>query len=253
MLVLIAEDNPVSAKIIEHTLKKHGYQTLVASNGEKALECLESVLEIELVVTDVLMPQVDGIELVRRMKERPEWRGIPVVMCTSKADLETVKKVAALGCRHYVVKPIRADPLLQKIQHALAQRNAQRDVLENPYKVISQLGIDRQSYAEIARTLLGLLDQKVPLLEKQIKGGGRDPLDFKDLIEGVLLLGAERVARILRLEGSSEQGEVSWEKYPWLLRELKVLRGALHAACQRLGLSLKTEADMEETPASAEA
>ncbi len=83
MNVLIVEDNPISATVLEHTLDKHGYDTITAHDGKQALTCLESHPEIDLVITDIVMPNSDGVELVRRIKERDEWNDIPILVCTS--------------------------------------------------------------------------------------------------------------------------------------------------------------------------
>ena len=55
---------PISSRVLEHTLDKHGYETLTARDGEQALEHLESHPEIEIVITDIMMPKTDGVELV---------------------------------------------------------------------------------------------------------------------------------------------------------------------------------------------
>src|SRR5262245_37534452 len=83
MNVLIVEDNAISATVLEHTLDKHGYETLTASDGDEALSFLESHPEIELVITDLVMPKTDGVELVSKIKERAEWNSIPILVCTS--------------------------------------------------------------------------------------------------------------------------------------------------------------------------
>jgi two-component system chemotaxis response regulator CheY len=52
------------------------------------------------------MPEMNGLELLNEIKKHPEWRNIPVIMCTSLSDIDTVKKAAKAGCRHYILKPI---------------------------------------------------------------------------------------------------------------------------------------------------
>ena len=89
---------------------------------EEALECLQSTPDIQLVITDIVMPEMDGLELLRTMKEHAEWKEIPVIMSTVLADLETVKKAAGMGCRDYVAKPIHPAQLIQKVRQALGDR-----------------------------------------------------------------------------------------------------------------------------------
>ena len=99
MNVLIVEDNPISATVLEHTLDKHGYETITAHDGEQALTYLESHPEIELVITDLMMPKTDGVELVRRIKERDEWNTIPILVCTSMRP-EKDRKSTRLNSSH---------------------------------------------------------------------------------------------------------------------------------------------------------
>ena len=63
MSILIVEDNPVTAKIVEFNLKKNGYETIYAKSGKDAIENLQSNIKIKLVITDILMPEMNGLEL----------------------------------------------------------------------------------------------------------------------------------------------------------------------------------------------
>ena len=99
MTILIVDDNTVSAKIIEFNLSKHGYETIYAKSGKDAIECLQSNLAIKLVITDILMPEMTGLELLYEIRNHPEWKNIPVIMCTSLSDIDTVKKAGKLKKR----------------------------------------------------------------------------------------------------------------------------------------------------------
>src|SRR5258707_14599912 len=108
MNILIVEDNPISATVIEHTLDKHGYETLTAHDGGEALGYLESHPEIELIITDLVMPNTDGVELVRRIKERKEWNAIPILVCTSMRPENANERLAGQDCK-FVLKPIKSE------------------------------------------------------------------------------------------------------------------------------------------------
>jgi len=123
MSVLIVEDNPISAKVLKHTLDKRGYNTVTARDGKQALECMESRTDIELVITDIMMPRIDGAQFVRKLKECPDWADIPVLVCTSlKANV--VNKIIPAQNWKYLLKPIRAETLMPKVKEALAQRKS---------------------------------------------------------------------------------------------------------------------------------
>lgn len=229
MSILIVEDNPVSAKIIEFNLQKHGYQTSIAQTGGEALECLESTPEIRLIITDIMMPEMDGLELLKKIKEHSEWKGIPIIMCTCLSDVETVKKAGEAGCRHYVLKPIKAVHLLEKVREALED---EKPVLKEKNRVMSELGLDAGSYEGAAEAFATLVDDMILLLEKQIEGESISgiSIDLSNLSEGAFLMGAERVKRVLDKVATHNEGvelEVECPEYNLLLRELKILKRAL--------------------------
>ena len=218
MNVLIVEDNPISSKVLEHMLDKHGYETLTALNGEQALEYLESRPEIELVITDLVMPKTDGFELVRIMKERPEWSELPILVCTSQNPTNTKRPTEGLK---YLLKPIRADNLLQKVKEAFA---AKRKVLQDPDNTMSLIGMDAEAFLEVVDEFSKIVADKIPQLEQQMKDTLDAPLDLQDLIEGAKLLRAERVTDILsRLSPTTTKTNPEQIRsiYPVLLRELK--------------------------------
>ena len=231
MSILIVEDNPVNARILEINLKKNSYQTILATAAKEALEYLTSMPEIQLVITDIMMPVMNGLEFLNEMKERPEWKDIPVIMCSSLADSETVKKAIKAGCRHYLIKPINKEHLLQKVREALEH---EKPVLRDKREVISQLGIDDETYQEIVSTFTDQVSDKIAQLEKRI-GGETVPeisIGLLELLENATYFGAERI-RILLEELSSESEEIENEtrnsEYPLLLRELKKLQHVLTA------------------------
>jgi len=220
MAVLIVEDNPISATVLEHTLDKYGYETLTARDGEEALEFLESHPEIELVVTDIVMPNNDGIQLVRTIKNRPEWSEIPILVCTS-INPGSLNGSVSMQSLEYVFKPIRSKTLMQKVNKALAQ---QKPPLQKPDQTMSEIGMDAQAFNEILEEFSKVVKDKVNLLEREIKHVSKQPLDLRHLLEGAQLIRAERVIDILnRLNRcpAEEKPEIFQFTYPLLLRELK--------------------------------
>lgn len=223
MNVLLVEDNPVSTKVLEHILDKHGYETASARDGEQALEYLEAHPEIQLVITDIAMPNTNGIELIRRIKERPEWSEIPILICTSMKAGNLNDAIPMQGWK-YVFKPIRADSLIQRVKEAFAH---QRPVLQNPEQTMSQIGMDSQAFREVLEEFLKVVKAKISQLERQVKEASEQPLDLQDLLEGAKLLRAERVTDILSALVQCPVGkrpEMNRSMYPVLLRELKVMQ-----------------------------
>jgi len=223
MNVLIVEDNPISATVLEHTLDKHGYETLTANDGDEALSFLESHPEIDLVITDLVMPKTDGIELVLKIKERVEWNSIPILVCTSMRPESASQRLKG-GAWSYVFKPIKVHALIQKVHEAFAQ---QRKVLEDPELTMAQIGIDAGAFAEVIDKFSEAVDQTVGSLEQQGEAGAPENVDLRDLLEGAKLVRAERLIDLLtKIERfpSGRKQDVIRSLYPSLLRELRALQ-----------------------------
>lgn len=229
MSVLIAEDNPVSARVFEGTLRRSGYTTVVVENGKLALKRLKAMPDIQLVITDVVMPEMGGLQLLSEIREDPELADIPVVICSSSAEMDSVKQAARKGCRRYILKPVDPQQLIRIVNEAIGEEKA---VLLEKAKVIHKLGLDGQMYDKIAGEFAGLVAIKIALLEK-LKAGespGEPSVNFQDIKETAKLLGAELLSDILdELESHSPEirADAVRRSVPRLLRVLKSLSHAL--------------------------
>ncbi|HET7189434.1 MAG TPA: ATP-binding protein [Gemmatimonadaceae bacterium] len=116
--VLVVEDSATQAAALAVLLENAGYATVLARRGDRALELLEQE-RIDLVLSDVVMPVMDGYELCRRIKARPEWQGVPVVLLTSLTDPLAIVRGLASGADHYVTKPYDTDGLLARVRFVL--------------------------------------------------------------------------------------------------------------------------------------
>lgn len=226
MSILVVEDNPVSAKVVDHILKKRGYETIVVHSGEGALKHLQSDPQIELIITDVVMPGMDGLTLISEIRKKPEWKDTPVIVCTIMADLETVRKAAEAGCRHYVLKPIKAAQLLEKISETIAH---ERPVLKEKGAVMLELGLDGDAYRQILADFGALVNDSIGRLES-ISAGKRDSrisVTLADLSEAASLVGAERVKgvfeRYMIIHNGKAELNDEGSACPLLLKELKLL------------------------------
>jgi CheY-like chemotaxis protein len=228
MKVLIAEDNDVTAEIIVWNLGKHGLQTLVVADGGAALEALEAHADVELLITDLMMPGLDGLALLEEVKRRCYLREIPVIVVSTRAEERVVARIAALGCRRFVVKPFNGLELLEIVDQALEQ---QPPILRPRHVVLSSRGIDAQTYG---RLLVRLAEGAAAALRQLAETQGRedDALPaFPHLAEAAILLGAERLTRFfarLTADASADRPPAAALRR-WLERELLVLCRALDA------------------------
>ncbi|MCK4888645.1 MAG: response regulator, partial [Candidatus Aminicenantes bacterium] len=115
--ILILDDDPVILEIIKDELAKSGkYNILLASNGVEGLGVLESN-SIDILITDLLMPEFDGIQLISYMKENQI--NIPVLVITSVDDTDVIDQIKNLGIADILKKPIDFNELEQKISFAI--------------------------------------------------------------------------------------------------------------------------------------
>lgn len=124
--ILIVEDAPANIQTLSAILKEKGYQISVATNGVQALEILGK-LRPDLVLLDVLMPEMDGFETCARMKASPEWHDIPIIFLTSKTETEDIVRGFELGAVDYVGKPFQTHELLARVNTHLTIDRLRRE------------------------------------------------------------------------------------------------------------------------------
>ncbi len=117
-LILIVDDSPVEQHVYSQALDQHGYETIIANDGEEALELAKDKLP-DLIVMDVVMPGMNGFQATRKLHKMPETSAIPVIIISTK-DQET-DKIWALrqGAVEYLVKPVKPDALIKAVEARL--------------------------------------------------------------------------------------------------------------------------------------
>lgn len=121
--ILLVEDSPTDAYFIANILARHGYQTLTASNGEEGISLAKSN-QPDLILMDVVMPGLNGFQTTRKLAKDTETAHIPVIVVSSK-DQDT-DRIWALrqGARDYIVKPVKEDLLIDRVQTHLGRTRA---------------------------------------------------------------------------------------------------------------------------------
>lgn len=117
--ILIADDEPNIVTALEFLLQRAGYEVRSVGNGAEALAQVEA-FGPDLVLVDVMMPQASGYEVCQRIRERPEWQHIKVVMVSAKGREAEVNKGLSLGADLYVTKPFATQELIAAIDRLLA-------------------------------------------------------------------------------------------------------------------------------------
>ena len=116
--VLIVEDNELNMKLFRDLLEAHGYQTSGTSNGFEALDLVRK-LRPDLILMDIQLPQVSGLEVTRWIKSDEALKGIPVIAVTAFAMKGDEEKIRSGGCEAYIAKPISVTNFLETIQKVL--------------------------------------------------------------------------------------------------------------------------------------
>lgn len=112
--ILIVDDNQENLKVASAFLREKGYKIALALDGTSALKILETN-KIDLVLLDIMMPGMDGFEVCRQLKEKPETSDIPIVFLTAKNDPDDIAKGFQLGGVDYVTKPFKKEELFARV------------------------------------------------------------------------------------------------------------------------------------------
>ena len=128
MKILIAEDEPALRENLRTLLELEGFEVMVAFDGQDALETVPR-FGPDLVLTDVLMPRLDGFGLVEQLRRLPEYADLPIVMLTARAERADQRAGMRAGADDYLLKPYRRDELLDAIRTRLSRRQSLREGL----------------------------------------------------------------------------------------------------------------------------
>lgn len=114
--ILVVDDNPTNLKVVSSFLKEKKYKIALAMSGGDALKILDEN-KIDLVLLDVMMPEIDGYETCRLIKSKPELADIPVVFLSARNDSEDQIKGFDLGATDFISKPFKKEELFTKVSN----------------------------------------------------------------------------------------------------------------------------------------
>jgi two-component system, OmpR family, alkaline phosphatase synthesis response regulator PhoP len=116
--ILVVDDEPDIVEMLSYNLANDGYEVLTAHDGEAALP-IAKLEKPELILLDIMMPKMDGVETCRRLREMPETRKCFIVMLTARAEEYSELAAYGMGADDYIVKPIKPKALLSKLKAIL--------------------------------------------------------------------------------------------------------------------------------------
>jgi two-component system chemotaxis response regulator CheY len=114
---LVVDDSRAVRMILARTLKELGFEVREAANGREALEVIEAEkTAVTLVLADWNMPEINGLELLKQLRQKPELSSLVVVMVTTETELDQMAAALEAGANEYVMKPFTKDILVEKLQ-----------------------------------------------------------------------------------------------------------------------------------------
>jgi len=119
--LLVVDDEEMNRDVLSRRLERKGYQVVVAAGGREAIETVEA-RPIDLVLLDVMMPEVDGLEVLQVLRRRHSQTELPIIMATAKGESEDVVRALELGANDYVVKPLDFPVVLARVESQLRSR-----------------------------------------------------------------------------------------------------------------------------------
>tara|TARA_Y100000034_G_scaffold137007_1_gene218329 strand:- start:6237 stop:6635 length:399 start_codon:yes stop_codon:yes gene_type:complete len=120
--ILIVEDSAPNRKILEHLVKKMGFNPIVCNDGLEAKEKIESnIPNLVAIISDIMMPNMDGISLLSYVRKNSDQK-IPFLMCTAILDRDYVLESKKLGVDGYIVKPVSYNKIKERLSHVLPNR-----------------------------------------------------------------------------------------------------------------------------------
>lgn len=118
--IIIVDDDRPTREMLQTALELSGYETNVAANGLRLISTLH-VDRPDLILLDIMMSWIDGLELCRSIKKNEEFKNIPLIFISAKTNDEDISKGYECGCEDYLTKPIDMDRLLNRIREVLGE------------------------------------------------------------------------------------------------------------------------------------
>lgn len=137
-LILVVEDNPASLEIMQVRLEANKYKVIAATDGVDGLAKAEEHLP-DLILLDIMMPKMDGLEVCRRIKNNPEMPFIPIIMVTAKSDTEDIITGLNAGGDEYLAKPVDHGSLVARVKSMLRIKELHDTVINQSVQLENQL------------------------------------------------------------------------------------------------------------------
>ncbi|BCU77137.1 hybrid sensor histidine kinase/response regulator [Luteolibacter sp. LG18] len=185
-VILVVDDEPKNIQVVGSLLLREGYEIITARGGEEGLEKAREVLP-DLILLDVMMPGISGVEVACRLQDDPDWPAVPIIFLSAATDKTFIIEALSAGGVDYVTKPFHGPELLRRIELHLGLRRTSRmleETIAEQNRLIEVLAHD-------LKNPLGSVRFSAKLLEEQAAGPKVDRL------AGMILEGTDRAIEIV--------------------------------------------------------
>jgi len=160
--ILLVDDQPENLQPIVHFLEQSEYKIHISLSGSAALEILQSMVP-DLILLDILMPDIDGYETCRRIKADPRLADIPVLFMSAVTDVTNKVKGFEVGCQDYITKPVQYEELLARVKTHIQMRQLQKELFR--FEKLQSLGVLAGGIAHDFNNILSIILGNVQLLK----------------------------------------------------------------------------------------
>jgi len=194
-VIIVIDDDYSIRRLIKFTLEKEHYKVITAEDALEGINILSS-RKIDLIILDIIMPDIDGYEALKVIKSSDHLKDIPVLMLTAKNEIDDMMKGFELGADEYLAKPFELSELLARIRNLLRIKELQNKILQaERMAAVGQIALTIRH--EINNPLTAVIGQCEMILRK----GSHLPEDVRKILEEMYKEGVAIEGIISRLEG----------------------------------------------------
>ena len=167
--ILIVDDEKDILELVKFNLTKEGYKTMFAKTGEKALDIVKNY-RIDLIILDLMLPGIDGLDVTRIIRNDPEIQDVPIVMLTAKGDESDIVTGLELGANDYISKPFSPKELIARIRNIFRIRYKFFETESKQLLVEQELSIDHDKHlVTLQNNIIDLTVSEFQLLSILVK------------------------------------------------------------------------------------
>ncbi len=221
--IFVIDDNSKNIQIIGQTLLRQDYNVSFALGGAEAIEILTRESNFDLILLDILMPEVDGFEVCDAIKKNELTKDIPIIFLTAKSDKESIVKGFHKGARDYVVKPFNEDELILRVKTQIELKK-QRERLENINRFLEEEVKEKTGEIRDANKKLALLENAKNEFLTLISHELRTPLNIINGFTEILQDALQDTQHIDELQSLKESSDrlISLAETALLITEIRL-------------------------------